>query len=386
MVCSEIISFNLTLLYKNMEFKNLYEVTRSIRFRLEDNENILKPVFSENEANEQDIFKDFQIQYSLLLDAFRDSVFFENKEGEQKVKSKLEVKYPWLRKFANKEYYNPEFKKETKKYTIAEAHFLYDVFMQWLDKNEELESQIKNIISRPEENQVKRADLATLIKVFFGVDYFFFAQEFVEYANDKNSNQYLDELKDSTEKIKVLAENALSVLVPDQNNGMEIARASFNFYTVNKISKNFDSDFNQEKEKLNKHYAGIIDTNLLKKIGLNNYLQVAKDKKGSLIYNTSDLSKFSIENFYKALKEFKAQQKSAFMELIAREKWRNNNEEKIEPIKTKNTANIDLQKGQGKQFASLNDLGAFFGIKAEKVLPKKKHSPKEDAKMLKKYV
>lgn len=291
--------------FKLVTMMNQYEYTRAIKFRLGEG-NILFSNHSVGEDIASNVFNDFKISYFNLLDTFKRAVFTKGeKESVLRVNPRLEVKYPWLRQYAREEFYalNPNHK-FLKKYTIVEARFLKDIFSHWFERNNILKKEIDEVFSRPQENKAKRSDIALLIRRLYGADYLFFVRDLLKYANDKDSDQNLYRLKASLLETENLTERINSILAPDQSQGIEVARGSFNYYTINKISKNFDKDIEIQNEQLNKSYNGSFDINLLTNVKFNDYI------------SPKEINNLSIEELYASLKEFRSQQETAFIQAI----------------------------------------------------------------------
>ncbi len=335
---------------------NKYEYTRSIGFVLKGDINQFE---ADVDADVESILKDFVERYSDLILSFEKSVYSDTQE--KKLNQKLEIKYKWLRQYA-REYFEQlqrEYKNNNKElpktYSIKEAEFLGDIYQNWIDNNKELLLEFEDVLDRGKHEQSSRSDMAFYTKQFLSHDYLTFVVEFEQYSNDKNDSSDLQKLKQNIEKIQKIAEKLNNALAPDQSSGLEVARGSFNYYTINKVSKNFDKDIEEQKEKLeNKYLLDSKDKNLLQKVGFENFIK----------NENKEITKLSLKDLYNALKKFKSQQKSKFMEKLGTRGWRNINQKEIE-IKKSNTSqvlNTDIDKLKGKKFTGFESLAEYIGI------------------------
>ncbi|HIP33570.1 MAG TPA: hypothetical protein EYG89_02290, partial [Bacteroidia bacterium] len=333
--------------------KNLYEFTRSIRFSLKGDIDIFKV---DDISNTKKVYENFLDQYVQLIKDFESVVFYDIEN--QKSRIKLEVNYKWLRNYARDDY-NKLSDKSVKNYTIREVEFLKDVFSQWISDNKILLDNFEDIVSREEQEQAKKSDLALCIRQFLSHDYFSFINEFVQYAKDKETSKNLNKLQITLKLVESLAEQIQKNVVMSQSSGLEVARASFNYYTINKISKNFDNDLLEEKRKLEDSFKGSLNVQLLKVVGFKDFIE--QEQAGNKI------EKLLLIELYDSMKEFKSQQKRKFLEALSQEEWRyNNEEEKSKQEAEKLNAYIDTDRLKGKNFSSFDALAQVAGIKQKK--------------------
>lgn len=221
---------------------NQYEYTRAIKFILDskDENNTLGIDMTDHDRKDiTTAFQDFKISYANLLINFENAIFIKGGRGNHWVNPRLEVKYPWLRRYAREEFYATRRNdKQLKKYTIVEAKFLEGIFNSWIERNNSLKEELDEAFFR--QNKAKYSDIALLMRQLQGADYFFFVRDLLGYVNNKDLNTNINELQNSVTKIEKLIEKINSLLVPNQGQGIEVARGSFNYYSINKISKNFE--------------------------------------------------------------------------------------------------------------------------------------------------
>jgi hypothetical protein len=287
-----------------------YEFTRTIRFTLTgENKDVLVKDLSNNDRKE--VFSDFQRTYDNLLSVFKEAVFYKSDDNKLKVKSRLEIKKSWLRRYARGDFYAIDERKRQGK-SKFQAMLFERVLNEWLERNRELWKKINKMLILPQESQAKKSDLSLLLRQLKSAEYFPFIRDFAQpgIANNKNSNECLEELQSVVDQFETLLDQAFFFTAPDLNNGVETARASFNYYTINKISKNFDKDIEYKKKQLSVPYQGLLKDELfLRKVGFLEYLKNEYKK---------DLRNVSLEQLYEALKKFKSKQKAAFMREVQR--------------------------------------------------------------------
>ncbi len=341
-----------------------FQYTKSIGFSLKgDIDNFIPNDEKENNAI---LFQDFKNQYKILITVFKNTVFFETDEGILEMKKRLEIKYPWLRQYAKDRFYENNLNTSTDKiFTIKNADFLQEIFIKWIQKNEAILKKIEKVIDQPLETQKKYSDLAFYLRSIFSSDYFFFVKDLPQYAKDKDSDFYMKELEKSIPIFNNLLEQCLDILSPNQTTGVEVARASFNFYTINKTSKYIDgktvNDILEEKKREQEtpyKNNSSLDKNFLKKIGFEKY-------------SAHTPQELTFQELYSALKDFRATQKKDFNESIYQEKWKEEiieGNENTKKIKTKGTVNL-AKIEKNKKF-SFDDFLAQAGVEREITDPK----------------
>jgi hypothetical protein len=382
-----------------------YQFTKSIGFQIKNSSlQTLLPDFSEKKG--QEIFQECSRQFEILIENFENVVFYENSEGEKKRKKRLEIKYQWLKKHAKNEFYEnnlhikTKLKKQkdgrqkeerVKEFTLEDAFFLQEVFENWIAKSREIQEKIKEIVSQPENNQKRESDLALLLKTLFGTDYFFFVRDFVQYAKDKDSDKALRELEISVRNFQPLLEESLFLLSPNQITGMEVARASFNYYTIEKSSKLIEGKTTEklikekEEEKEKPYRKFLLDRAFLQKIGFEKYLEDWEGKNGEK-YSAKTAQELSFQELYSALKDFRAKQKSAFNEAMYQEKWKEAEIEKAEE-KIESKGKADLSKIEKNKTLSFEDFFAQAGVERKVIKQKSpQEMEQEQKKQLKQFI
>ena len=274
-----------------------YEYTRTIRFNL-SGEKVSYMIDVDAARSLEETLANLLIAYRDLLGVFKKAIFYEDKEGVLRVKSRLEIKKSWLRQYARKAFYSlPEvIRGRGSKFPAKDFE---GNFLDWLQRSRDIYMDLTDVVSRPENDKIKRSDISTYIRLLKTSEYFPFVEKLLRpwIANDKDTNEYLDALRSIVERFGQLLDQALLVVSPDLTQGVEIGRASFNYYTVNKISRNFDKDIDDIRNKLESPFSGSLDKQFLEKVGFR-----------------KDSSRIPIQELYEDLKRFKAEQKKSFLE------------------------------------------------------------------------
>jgi uncharacterized protein YPO0396 len=75
-----------------------------------------------------------------------------------------------------------------------------------------------------------------------------FLEHFISESKDKDSSHLETQLKDNIKTFKEVLEKVRTLVMPSQSTGIELAKASFNYYTINKNPK----DFEKQKKEIEK--------------------------------------------------------------------------------------------------------------------------------------
>lgn len=310
-----------------------YEIKKTVRFSLKpESKNIHKPEKSQDISEDIDNF--IKIYDKILLN-FENIVF--TRYDNNKLNWKLKIKFSWLKTYTKQEYYEnniEKYKKNINQVEIIkpELKYLLERFQNLLEINKDLLENIRVLSWRPEENKGRKSDLAYYFNQIKKRNNFEFIKElFNNNIQDTNWDDLINEIRDLTKKITSLLEWIEKTLLPGQSMWQVIEKASFNYYTVNKKPKNYEEnitklmhdfhkwlfefkDFktNWYKFNLNENWFNQLISNLDDELFLKrNYWNIEKIEKKYL--------SLKIENAYKLMKEYKSEQKSAFMEFLS--KW-----------------------------------------------------------------
>ena len=244
---------------------NLYQYTKTVRFKLDHKKSHinqedfkLKPHSKSNNPKE----KITKITKSLkeIFDGI-EKIFFCDKETEfireeyTKVvfSNKLKIKYEWLKTYTKVDFYNWEKQNSTIKiyslkfYRIFIRKYLKSVSMKWIA----IVKNLKYLNKQPLEHQRRRRQFAFVLRQLLKRTNFEFMKEFVKAihnTNDSKIDKKLEELKKNIETIEVDLKNTIKLFLPSQTIGVELLRATFNYYTLNKSPKEYDDSIKKEKK------------------------------------------------------------------------------------------------------------------------------------------
>ena len=367
-----------TTTLKENGFDNPYQYTRAIRFKAEVKNQ--SGCFQERlQLDESQI--DISELPNLLLKIHTDLgklLFFSHKTDdkedaknkEPQFNKKLSVSKNWLKNWHRNIFYASIKNKQNKdgKYKLQELKFIYEneSFKKWLENWKEKADQLKRYSQQSKESQVRHSDIAYIIRWFLNRQRLSYIQDFLNEAHTPESNldNQIKSLKSDLEQLQKDLKTAEQTYLSSDSSGIEIAKASFNYYTVNKKSKEYyNEELEEVKRKKYENPSSIITPyknelimviykknrmikckndalSVLKKLNELTGNQEKKQKKEIkdqiLIFKSSqekewfkryfckykingDLQngiELSLEQTYHAIKAFKAEQKSIFDEVM----------------------------------------------------------------------
>lgn len=329
-----------------------YKTTKTIRFKLDVNQNssIRKDIPKNIEPNlSQLVNLGFQI-----VNHLENYVFFEEKKEinenteestfkmlfdkagintNQKTTKKLSVtnsiKTNFLKDFFKREFYEwLGAKKPEGQYSLSKVKFLDEKIKNVIEKMNNSLDSIKDYANQnasgEHHNLKRRSNINLLVLELANKQNFQFIKSFMENLKLKNqSNRELEILKEFEKELKI----ATDYYRPSQSSGLVIAKASFNYYTLNKKQIDFNNEIDNIskenkikiierkyqdnktlKDKIKKEIPYIrIRDNQLKQCILDKLLQS---------FSGTELTK---ENLKEWLKLEKARQKSKINELLQKQ-------------------------------------------------------------------
>ena len=333
-----------------------YQITKSIRFKLEP----VKASQFEKEVENLKNAKEEEKNLSLLVSTAQDLskllkeyIYTDPNHEKKKFKSTVTVHYRWLREFTKDKYFElrmespteePEKKatghfaslasrlpQKTKKLISQEKQFkLYEVkylpkvfedFFKGWDKNIQ---DLSNIVSRPKESLTRKSEIGKVVLKFTERNMLLFLEHFISESKEKDSSHLEFQLKDRLKEFKEVLEKVQKWAMPSQSTGFELAKASFNYYTINKNPKDFEKEKKEIEEKLfnyiNDSSKSILSQkNLLKSLGIvkkekedTKYYFLYEINEQGILQKTKQGSYVTLDLLYKILKTYKAKQKQEF--------------------------------------------------------------------------
>ena len=323
-----------------------YKTTKTIRFKLEaDEKNILNikndVEFIETKNREFDLVA-FVSKLNNYLYDLEDYLYFEKEDGNAFFKEKMVIKRDWLRQYAKQEFAeflekktNKETTKRREQITIADIAELSLKIEKSFDDVLDVYEELVKCSTAELNERAKRAKIGLLLKRLYAKNSIPFLSALVENTSDKNETDDLStRLKQTSLNINSLLLLAIQAYLPEQSNGLPIAKASFNFYTINKKPVDYDDKIKKLEKNLIidvengiKSIKTYLDINRLYDNRLNDFFKFIYDdiaeellnKKVLLIGETPLQSVTNYANLRQILKNIKSKQKIEFSEMLQKE-------------------------------------------------------------------
>ena len=299
-----------------------YEVKKTIRFGLiptiKKSENLKASL--EKQINLENFIKNLEN----YLNKFKNTFFYEKEKCI--FKNKIEIKYKWLQEFTRNNFY--EFlnkNNKSKKYKLSDINYLAVIFKDRFQELENIINHLKIIEKLPKENQEKRSKIAYFIRQLAKKDNFDFITSFIKYISNSN-NPYLDkDLKNLQQLADSLKNDLLSLInsyLPAQSAWLEVAKASFNYYTIDKYSNiNFENKLDEKKVEQRQKIKEMRDNYRLfnKKFS---WKSIKLDEEFfNKIWIKENLYEKTLEEAYDFIKNFKANAKSHLISDLGKEEF-----------------------------------------------------------------
>jgi len=309
------------------KLKNQYEVKRTIRFNLTPVHFSYKKISSESFESK---LKEFVSVYGDVIDSFKRMMFIEE-YGEISLNRDIHVRHEWMKIYAKQDFHlNKEiivrYRKNRKGENIKsntdtsleKTPFIFDLFNKFLmdnlssdDYKDGILSNLEVIIREPLDEKSGKSNLSYLLNKIQKRSNFEFIYQLFKNMQSKKSDFEIEECKKKLDRCKELLLSLNHYLTPKNSSGLEVERTSLNYFTVNKKPKDYKGEKKRIYDKKN-----IPINNRVLNGNQSKYNEVLKESGFYNRYNKKNFSDFSLEEFYKNLKEFKAEEKSKFFELI----------------------------------------------------------------------
>ena len=206
----------------------------------------------------------------------KDSDEKDSKESEQEIrlKSSLEIKTRFLKQHIKEHYYQwGSSDRSERVHKIHTIRYLRDALKECLDRWAQLIKQLHELLNRPEERQARHAEFALIILGFKKRQNFNFIADFVGLSQDKSSDELHKTLELLIGELKASLDQCEQLYLPSQTSGVAIARASFNYYTINKKPRDYPKEISNKRDELDQKMEddkkiiaakiGVSDTNLI---------------------------------------------------------------------------------------------------------------------------
>ena len=297
---------------------NTTKTTKAIRFQLKNNtQNVLIQEKVNNLSNGQFNLAQFVLDLDNFIDFF-DSYLYDVKKGGDPYP--LIVKNEWMKTYAKQKFAEKKKPGKRTQYTIYDYGITEELNICY-DTIDNIYTNLKADTTTEMHERARRAHTAILLKGLYAKDVLPMAVTFVE------NSAYKEEQNDESLYLKTLGrqllcdlELGLNEYLPEQSRGVAIAKATFNYYTLNKKPIDYDKKIQDIEDKLKTDICQLLKSedrfsrDLKKKIEEN-----IKEKAGSKPILLGD-TPFADSNDYvslrQILKNIKATQKAKFNEMV----------------------------------------------------------------------
>ncbi len=285
-------------------FTNQYSLSKTLRFELEPKNPKSFYQVSDNENDLKGLMEDFIVKYQFVIEGL-EKLIFKTQDEKKPLSGEVKIKHCWLRNYTKNQFYEIKDKLSGNQTLIDNNNlkFLKEYFEEWISENRDCIDKLKQFLDQPEEQQERKSEFAYWIKKILKRSNFEAISElFNGNIQNKNSDKNVVLIKGKLDAIKEPLKEIETQLLPSQSLGLEIERASFNYYTVNKKQKFYEKEIEDKANSLSKNYNfkqhEILSFN---EVGFNNHNIPLLDLK-------------------EAMKKFKADQKSKFYEFVNQKK------------------------------------------------------------------
>ncbi len=234
------------------------KTTKAIRFRLENNDDNNLICESIKNLNSR---KDFDLNVFVDdLDAFindcKDFLFCSKKKGRREifyVNNGLIIKNEWLKKYAKQDFAELKQEQRTQRvqYKIGDIEGLDIRIQDLIDDIGDIYKKLCDDASAELHERAKRAQTALLLKRLYANNSLPCLVSLIDNVVDKNEKDNLSlKLKSSGKKLISRLELGIQEYLPEQSSGVNLTKASFNYYTINKKPIDYDRKIEESVEKL----------------------------------------------------------------------------------------------------------------------------------------
>lgn len=293
-----------------------YQLTKTIRFKLEPKNNALKDdinILAEKITNtdlsllSDKLKKLYDLLKKYILIEEQDS---QNNQESEKLNYNLKVKDKFLRTYTKSEYIEANIKKSNF-HPISQVSYTKNILKNVLDRFNKLSNKYETLIELREEAQARKAEIALVLKELSNKNNFIFLKDFVYYSQDNKNEDIKSKLESIIEELGDLINKAKQHFLPSQSSGVVIAKASLNYYTINKNPVDYDKEILEERKSLDYLYENNPNNLCRYTFACDGGVQSYRDFITCLLPE-----KVTIREIYNKIKEFKAEAKSKFYEAV----------------------------------------------------------------------
>lgn len=224
------------------------KTTKAVRFRLEnsnDNTLILESIKNLNSRKGFDL-NAFVDDLDAFITDCNDYLFCSKKKGRREifyVNRSMIIKNEWLKKYAKNDFAELKLNNNAQRviYKIGDVEDLDLRIQDLIDDIDDIYVKLCGDASAELHERAKRAQTALLLKRLYSNNSLPCLVSLIENVVDKNEKGDSSlRLKSSGEKLLKQLELGIQEYLPEQSSGVNIAKASFNYYTINKKPIDYD--------------------------------------------------------------------------------------------------------------------------------------------------
>ncbi len=306
------------------------KTTKTIRFKLgsDSSNNLIQGTIDNlGKNNDFDLFN-FVKNLNNFIDKLKGYLFSKGRNGGFYIKDKLILKSEWMKTYAKQEL--AEFKQGMInvgggriQYTIGDYGVSHKI-EETLDYINEIYGELRDDASAELNERAKRARTALLLKRLYAKNSLPLLVDLVENINDKKeTTDTILLLKSMGRKLLQQLEIGIQEYLPEQSSGFPIAKASFNYHTINKKPVDFDAKVAEIERKMIVNNLDIVWNNNIIAAGNGRLWNTIKadidNRKGNNNLCLGD-SPFMEVGTYSSLRQIMknilAEQKAEFSELM----------------------------------------------------------------------
>ena len=305
-----------------------YEVTKTIRFRLEpvgDRAREVSDSFCVELCREAKPLKGLVSDLGGFSRTAREILFEQRRDGEEVLRRKLKVKRVWLRSALSRFYFDlPEDERMSKgkaipSFPLNQFSFVRESIESWFVSWDSAIQMLADIAKKPEESQSRKREIAGIIMSIQSRRQFDFMRDLMVAlcrVNDLSSvDDGVDEIRRLSLELEVEFLRQSTKYAPSfRGSGLRIAKGTFNFFTLNKSPKELD----EAKKAKEREFDEPVDEHLFEGKHRENGRVVSTfrcdDAWFRTIGYTGSFHGIPIGTAHEELKNWKAKQKNGFLE------------------------------------------------------------------------
>jgi len=207
-----------------------YKLTKTIRFKLKPKD--ISAIKRDVEALEQQKFDLVLFVYNLhnFIGKLKEYLFFQKEKDEFVIKDKLTIKKTWLKQYAKQEIAGLELNREQTLGNIKGVSARIERAVDDVNKiyvELAMEAKLNERAKKAKTEQlIKRLDTRNALPLLVSL---------IEQSSDKYETGNLSiQLKRLGKRLQTQLLSGIKKYLAEQSNGLPIAKASFNYYAINK--------------------------------------------------------------------------------------------------------------------------------------------------------